>query len=256
MPTPGCKSCVAHFGRYGHGAHVRDDVLLVEGSEGSTGSYAHAAFRLSAGRSPPEVIELARDHATRCRARVVLWTRLRDDADLERAARESGLAAVGGGRRMPGMLTSVASPSFTLSEGCRVRQTRDAPAFAAVVAEAYRSRGVTPKAASSLLGNPQLLAARGHHALVALCEGEPVACALAFVEDGIGVLSWIGTVRRARRRGFGAAVTTAATEVALAHGARVVTLQTTDEGQPLYQRLGFQEVTSYGRYLVEPSLPR
>ena len=42
----------------------------------------------------------------------------------------------------------------------------------------------------------------------------------------------------------------------MTHGARVVGLQATDEGEPLYRQLGFREATRYVRYLVHPSITR
>ena len=147
-------------------------------------------------------------------------------------------------------------PAGPGSPGITVEPVRDPRAFAGVVAAAYAHRGVSAEAAFALLANPRLLTAASNHMLVALLDNRPVASALAFVAGPVGVLSWIGTVPHARGRGLGKLITAAATHTAMAHGARTVGLQATEEGEPLYRALGFSEAARYARYVVEPSITR
>jgi len=64
------------------------------------------------------------------------------------------------------------------------------------------------------------------------------------------VLSYIGTVPAARRRGAATEVAVAAMCAAIESGARHLGLQATQEAKALYRRLGFAEVTTYSCYLV------
>jgi GNAT superfamily N-acetyltransferase len=71
---------------------------------------------------------------------------------------------------------------------------------------------------------------------------EPVTCAAAYIgEQEVGVYM-VATLPQARGKGYGAAVTAAA--VASAPGLPAV-LQASDNGQPVYARLGFQMVTPF-----------
>ncbi len=83
---------------------------------------------------------------------------------------------------------------------------------------------------------------------VAYLDGRPVAGAGAIrSRTTVGIYA-VATLERARRRGIGRAVTWAAIEAgALAWGASIAILQSTQMGLPVYYSMGFQEV---GRYLA------
>lgn len=250
----GLRIVLERFGRSGLGAWVKKGLLLTRGPAGSTGSYAHAALRITEQPTAAETLRDARDHADRCGMPAVLWIQAHRDADLDLAARSAGLAVVGDVRPLAGMIARW-PPSSPLArvEGI-VKPVDDARVFAEVVAAAYAQRDVTPEAAMALLGNPRLLNAERTHALIAVVDGEPVASALVFIEAPVAVLSWIGTIPKARRRGAATLITAAAMQAAVERGASIVALQASEEGVPLYQRLGFQQVTRYGRYLVQPTV--
>jgi hypothetical protein len=80
---------------------------------------------------------------------------------------------------------------------------------------------------------------------LARSDGEPVA-ASAFLPGPptsrlAGIFS-VGTLEYARGRGLGGLITSAAMHAAHAAGARVAVLQASDQGVPVYQRLGFDLV--------------
>ena len=73
-------------------------------------------------------------------------------------------------------------------------------------------------------------------------DGRPVACAAACVgEHEVGVYM-VATLPEARGKGYGAALTAAATAIAPSLPA---VLQASDLGQPVYRRLGFQVISPY-----------
>ncbi len=250
----GLRIVLERLGRYGLGASVEEGLLLTRGPAGSAGSYAHAVLRLSGRPTAARTLSGARDHADRCGVPVVLWIRAHHDADLDSAARSAGLAPVGGARPLAGMIAREPLSFPPGREEGIVKPAHDARVFAEIVAAAYAQRGVTPEAARALLGNPRLLNAEHTRALEAVVDGEPVASALVCVEAPVAVLSWIGTIPTARRRGVATLITEAAMRTAVECGAGIIALQASAEGEPLYQQLGFQEVTRYGRYLVEPAV--
>ena len=73
-------------------------------------------------------------------------------------------------------------------------------------------------------------------------DGVPVATSLRFLSDGVVGIYGIATVPEARNRGFGSAMTLAALEDGRAQGYHVGVLGATAMGEPIYRRLGFQEL--------------
>jgi hypothetical protein len=67
-------------------------------------------------------------------------------------------------------------------------------------------------------------------------EDRPVSAAAAFVDAGITTVTLVGTVPEARRRGYGAALTWRAT---LADPVLPSLLLATDDGRPVYERMGY-----------------
>jgi len=75
-----------------------------------------------------------------------------------------------------------------------------------------------------------------HRLWVGWSDGRPVACSSAWVEQGINHVSLVVTMPDARRRGFGEALTWRA---ALADPSLPAMLLSSDDGRPVYERMGF-----------------
>jgi GNAT superfamily N-acetyltransferase len=89
--------------------------------------------------------------------------------------------------------------------------------------------------------NPQLVADPDVRISVLEAAGEPVAGAMAFRrQESVGIYS-VATVERARRRGYGRAVTWAAIEAGQrSWGSRIAILQSSVMGLPVYASMGFE----------------
>jgi N-acetylglutamate synthase len=76
-------------------------------------------------------------------------------------------------------------------------------------------------------------------------SGRPASTSLGFDGgDGLGIFN-VGTPVLERGRGFGAAVTSRAVADGFASGARFAYLQSSDLGESVYRRLGFEHVSTY-----------
>ena len=98
-------------------------------------------------------------------------------------------------------------------------------------------RGAPP---GSML-NERVLADPRQHLWVASADGRPVAVADALVEAGVVSVNLVATRPEARGRGYGAAVTWAATEVA----GLPAMLLASDAGRPVYERMGYLTLTRF-----------
>lgn len=82
----------------------------------------------------------------------------------------------------------------------------------------------------------------GYRHYLGLIGGEPAATASLFAGGGVVGIMYVSTLPAARRRGIGAAVTLAALIDGRDLGYRIGVLQSSDQGYPVYRRLGFVEV--------------
>ncbi|MFE9728586.1 GNAT family N-acetyltransferase [Streptomyces sp. NPDC005794] len=76
-----------------------------------------------------------------------------------------------------------------------------------------------------------------------------VATAALFIHQGIAGVYVVGTLAEYRSRGIGTALTTAALNAGREQGLRTGTLQASSLGAPVYERMGFEEVTRYRLFM-------
>jgi ribosomal protein S18 acetylase RimI-like enzyme len=80
---------------------------------------------------------------------------------------------------------------------------------------------------------------------VGYAGGQPVACAEAFLSDGVVGVYGVATLVPYRRRGIGTAMTARAVEEGFRAGARLAVLQAAPDGRGIYERLGFRSACEF-----------
>jgi ribosomal protein S18 acetylase RimI-like enzyme len=167
------------------------------------------------------------------------------DTDLEQALDAAGLQAFGDS---PGMLLDapVAPPPpidgidfVPLDDGAAVRD------FAEVSAAAYSTIGMPEGVTRELFEESERIV-RPHVLGVVAREGDvPLSTAMVILTHGIAGVYWVGTALAGRKRGLGDACTRIVSNAAFERGARAVVLQASQQGEPIYRRMGYREVTRY-----------
>ncbi len=144
-----------------------------------------------------------------------------------------GLVRVG----HPPLMLRPPGPTPVPAPGLDVRPVTDAATladFRSVLVEAYGlAAAERPAIADPALVGSMLQLRVGY------ADGVPVATAGAAVHHGIVEVDWVATLAPARRRGFGAAITSAVVDVAPDLPAVLVA---SDDGQGVYRRLGFLDL--------------
>jgi GNAT superfamily N-acetyltransferase len=81
--------------------------------------------------------------------------------------------------------------------------------------------------------------------LLVRIEGEAVATGLLRSAAGAAGIYGIAVRKRFQRRGLGTLATLVTVQEGARRGATIAILQATREGFPVYERLGFQTITSF-----------
>lgn len=125
-----------------------------------------------------------------------------------------------------------------------VRSAADLEVWARTATRAFPLDGVPDAIAS-----PPLLDLQGQHLVVALLDGEPVGAAAGLVTHGVDVVQLVGVEAGARGRGVGAALTAA---VGSLRPELPAALLASDDGRPVYERLGYMALVRWPMWLRHP----
>ncbi|MEZ5278137.1 MAG: GNAT family N-acetyltransferase [Opitutaceae bacterium] len=84
-------------------------------------------------------------------------------------------------------------------------------------------------------------------------HGRIVATALLYLADGVAGIYCVATLKEERGQGLGAHVTAEALRAAGRLGYRVGVLQSSEDGHPVYRRLGFEDVGNVPMFVRVPT---
>ena len=166
---------------------------------------------------------------------------------------QAGLAAAEEVASMPGMVAFPIDDDAIAEHGSsdlEIRRVTDAAGIDAHCQVVTAGFGSDPAVA---LGTacPDLLFRPECVVYVGYADGDPVVSGLGWrTGRTIGVYS-IATIKSARRRGYGAAMTARVVADGVSAGCDVAALQASEMGRPTYERLGFRTVVRYAAY-VDP----
>lgn len=132
----------------------------------------------------------------------------------------------------------------------RVANEAHAHDYSSVADAAFPAIGLPPGLLADL---PLEGFVRGDSAGFVAYEGErPLACASVVVARGVGGIQWVAVLEEARGRGLADLCTRAAANAGFELGADCAWLEASHMGEPVYLRMGFEEVFNYHVWVAPP----
>jgi N-acetylglutamate synthase len=226
-------------------------VVDVDGMMLAVGPHPHASMVNAAFRVEPvlfgsAVLARARAHYDGLGFRFALNATAHADADIAAAASTAGWERV---ITLPAMVVrrpidQPVAPSGAVLRRADPDRDRDRGSFGTIAAICFAENDNEAAAYRLVFERPAMLGGSGISAFVASFDGRDVAAAWSVVADGAATVGWVGTLPEFRRRGLGDLVTRAATNAAFELGARLVTLQASPSGEPVYAAMGYETISS------------
>jgi ribosomal protein S18 acetylase RimI-like enzyme len=225
------------------GGAVRDQagLMLVSGPHPHA-LIVNAAFRINPDADASDALTRAREHYARLGYQFALNTTPDRDADLEAVAAAEGWTRI---LDLPAMIIDAPITAVVRSDGSELRRAdaaRDGPAFAEIAAACFAEDELEAEGYRMLFASGAPLGGTDMAAFIASVDGRDVAAAWMTLDGDAGLVGWVGTLADYRRRGLGGLVTRAVTNEAFERGARIVVLQASPDGLPVYERLGYRTI--------------
>lgn len=218
----------------------QDGVLMMAGANAFPGVFRNCVARTDSRIPAAEVLGRAQAFFSQRGRGFAVLVRDSRDRDLIEALQAEGLTPLGDN---PCMLIEVPVAEPVIPAGIRIERFDDVTRVRdamEISAEAYEALKLPADETRVFFGRPEALLSPQVIGFVAYRDDVPVSTALTILSgEGAGIY-WVGTTAAARRSGLGELCTRLATHAGFANGARVVTLQASPYGEPIYQRLGYQ----------------
>ena len=236
---------VTAWGVEGSGGTVTSQDGLTIMISPSTLPFLNAVMRDGPDGDPGELLERARSLFFEQERGFVVYT-WPGDPELAQATFGSGMSPVLD--RYPEMVCRF--PLDPLPGDVReVADEADAAAYWRICDQAYPSIGFPPDLFTDIFPRRLLLEHGRVWACLAYEHGDPAACASLWLTAGssssVGFIGWVAALPGTRGRGLAAACTVEATNKAFELGAEIVSLQASAMGEPVYRRLGYDELYAY-----------
>jgi hypothetical protein len=225
--------------------HEEDGLLLYAGSHPSP-IIVNGAIRTDPRLAPDEALARAESFFADRGHRFCFCVSEHADGDVEEAAADRGYRMV---IDLTAMVLDHRLEDRPMPAGAELQWVENETGvhdFAEVTAEAFEERDMV----MATFVEPRMLSAPHIASVVAYLDGQPVSAAMTVVSYGVALVGLVGTKFAARGRGLGEAVTRAVTNAGFDMGARLASLQASPEGDAIYRRLGYLEVSHYREYLA------
>jgi len=145
---------------------------------------------------------------------------------------------------LTGMYAEQVAPLSTMPEGLELIVPQDDANCAAILDVNSVAYGMDLEAGKALMGMPSFW--QGQFPVVGLVDGKPVSTASVLMADGYRYVALVATDPDYRRRGYAdAAMRCSLENAARVHGEKPTVLHASDAGRPVYDRMGYQPISTH-----------
>jgi ribosomal protein S18 acetylase RimI-like enzyme len=225
-----------------------DGILLVAGASDFPGSYWNAAARNNLSVLPGDLAQAARAFFAPRKRMYSFSVIEKQDRDLEEYLLDNNYEVR---FEIPCMSVTKPLSSREVPKDVRIEKIANAKHtkdFIEVSVLAYAMLGLPEVHTRAMFSKPEALLGKDIVGYIAYRGNEPLATSIVLMTGEGAGLYWIGTRPNAQRLGLGALLTVYSTNEAFDAGTKVVTLQASKFGEPVYQRLGFETYDKLRRY--------
>jgi GNAT superfamily N-acetyltransferase len=145
---------------------------------------------------------------------------------------------------LTGMIAQQVAPVTNIPDGLELTVPNDDSACGAVLDVNGLAYAMDLEAGKPLVGTRAFWA--NHFPVLGLAGGKPACSAAVMMVDGYRYVALVATDPAQQRRGFADAAMRRALELsARAHGERPTLLHATDAGRPVYERMGYESISTH-----------
>jgi GNAT superfamily N-acetyltransferase len=238
----------------GGGWEERDGLVLFAGAHAYPGTHTNGVIRLDPGLPADETLARASAFFKPRNRNYAVWIRDSADADLEAAVLAAGYEVrppaqgLGVVRRWA-PLDLDEHPVHPDAEMVAVADLETASAYVRLVGESFGMTGVPVEVLRRLFFDEQACLDPRVTVYVALIDGRPVSGCKVFVSDGVAGLYSGATIEAARGKGLARACLATCTNEGLGRGGSLAGGHSSEQGGPIWERMGFDMIAHYRRYI-------
>ena len=145
---------------------------------------------------------------------------------------------------LTGMIAQHVAPVTSLPDGLELTVPNDDRACAEVLDVNGLAYAMDLEAGKPLVGTRAFWA--NHFPVLGLAGGKPACAAAVMMVDGYRYVALVATDPAHQRRGFADAAMRHALELsARVHGERPTVLHATEAGRPVYERMGYESISTH-----------
>ena len=228
-----------------------DGIICAAGTTDFPFGYTNVSVRVDEAVDPDSAIRKGLSFFKGLGRSFTLMINGKQDADLENAAIRTGLVLY---EDSPWMILNNKIAAIEERTDIRIEQARntgDIDKIRSINSQAYESLGLPSVQTEALYGVPERILSPDTMHFIAYLGGSPVATVMILFTRDVACIGWVGTVASARGQGIATHLVKTISNRCFDEGARLVHLQASTMGWPIYEKMGYEAFDQWKLYCAD-----